>query len=102
MSKMSKRIWIPRVANFRRKRYDSIGETSRGTPAAALRVLRTDQSEKGQDAALSMIARAHDEGRVFDGMTMISDQKIKDTMPMTASGEMAPLGLAAFTATCSV
>jgi hypothetical protein len=35
-------------------------------------------------------------------MTMISDQKIKDTMPMTASGEMTPLGLAAFTATCSV
>jgi hypothetical protein len=35
-------------------------------------------------------------------MTMISDQKINDTMPMTASGEMAPLGLAAFTATCSV
>jgi hypothetical protein len=35
-------------------------------------------------------------------MTMISDQKINDTMPMTASGEIAPLGLAAFTATCKV
>ena len=35
-------------------------------------------------------------------MTMISYQKINDTMPMTAAGEIAPLGLAAFTATCRV
>jgi len=31
--------------------------------------------------------------------TMISDQKINDTTPSTASGETAPLGLAAFVAT---
>jgi hypothetical protein len=29
-------------------------------------------------------------------MTMINDQKISDTTPSTASGETAPLGLAAF------
>jgi len=33
-------------------------------------------------------------------MTMIRDQKINDTIPMTASGDKAPPGLAAFTATC--
>ena len=35
-------------------------------------------------------------------MTTISDQKISDTMPITASGVTWPLGLAAFTVTLSV
>ena len=35
-------------------------------------------------------------------MTMISDQKISDTMPSTASGETCPSGLADFAATLSV
>jgi hypothetical protein len=35
-------------------------------------------------------------------MTMVNDQKISDTIPSTAAGEMAPLGLAALVATCSV
>ena len=35
-------------------------------------------------------------------ITTISDQKINDTIPSTASGEIAPPGLAAFTATCRV
>src|SRR5271169_4605408 len=35
-------------------------------------------------------------------MTMISDQKINDTIPSTASGDTCPLGLAAFAATLSV
>jgi hypothetical protein len=38
----------------------------------------------------------------FTEMTMINDQKISDTIPTTASGEIAPLGVAAFIATCSV
>ena len=38
----------------------------------------------------------------FTEMTMIKDQKISDTTPTTASGEIAPPGLAAFVATCSV
>jgi hypothetical protein len=32
-------------------------------------------------------------------ITMISDQRISDTMPSTASGDAVPLGLAAFVAT---
>ncbi len=35
-------------------------------------------------------------------MTMINDQKISDTTPRTASGEIAPFGLAAFVAICRV
>ena len=35
-------------------------------------------------------------------MTMISDQKISETIPSTACGVIAPLGLAIWTATCSV
>src|SRR5580704_6601165 len=35
-------------------------------------------------------------------MTIISDQKISDTMPSTASGDACPPGLAAFAATFSV
>jgi hypothetical protein len=34
-------------------------------------------------------------------MTTISDQKINDTMPSTASGEACPAGLATFAATLS-
>src|SRR5205814_6475406 len=34
--------------------------------------------------------------------TTISDQKINDTMPSTASGDACPLGLAAFVTTLSV
>jgi hypothetical protein len=32
----------------------------------------------------------------------ISDQKISDTIPMTASGAIAAVGLAAFVAICKV
>jgi hypothetical protein len=35
-------------------------------------------------------------------ITMIRDQKINDTIPITAGAVITPLGLAAFTATCSV
>jgi hypothetical protein len=35
-------------------------------------------------------------------MTMISDQKISDTMPRTASGVTCPVGLADLAATLSV
>jgi len=35
-------------------------------------------------------------------MTIISDQKISDTIPRTAAGEIAPFGLAACVATCRV
>ena len=35
-------------------------------------------------------------------MTMMSDQKMSDTMPSTASGATCPVGLADFAATFSV